>query len=148
MSTLDSDQIPRNSSTEHLLDLMHGLMECKKDADIDNLLYNDDPKSEIFWTLINCNNWTMAKKITVDSIQIRCQMLLFQECISSWQNETQMFVEGLKCCKFFDNYVLPYTGMLKSLFCKGQRQNLTSDDLFKCLRFDLPKSFSKSQAKE
>ena len=53
MSTLGSGQIPRNSSTEHLLDLMHGLMECNKDADIDNLLYNNDPKSEIFWTLIN-----------------------------------------------------------------------------------------------
>ena len=51
MSILDSDQIPRNSSAELLLDLMHGLMECNKDADIDNLLYNDDPKPEIFWTL-------------------------------------------------------------------------------------------------
>lgn len=56
MSKLDSDQIPRNSSTKHLLDLMHGLMECNKDGDIDNLLYNDDPKSEIFWILINCTN--------------------------------------------------------------------------------------------
>ena len=46
MSTLESDQIPRNSSTEHLLSLMHGLVECNKDADIDNLLYNDDPKSD------------------------------------------------------------------------------------------------------
>ena len=77
-------------------------------------------------------------------------MLLFQECISSRQNETQMFVEGLKCCKFFNNYILPYTGMLESLFCKGHQQNLTSDDLpiSKCLTFDLPKSFNESQAKE
>ena len=56
ISTLDSDQIPKNSSTEHLLDLKHGLMECNKDADIDNLLYNDDPKSKTFWTLTNFTN--------------------------------------------------------------------------------------------
>ena len=51
MSILDSDLIPRNSSTEHLLDLMHGLMECNEDADIDNLIYNDDSKPEIFLDL-------------------------------------------------------------------------------------------------
>ena len=112
ISTLDSDQMPKNSSTEHLLDLKHGLMECHKDADIDNLLYNDDPKSETFWTLTNFTNWPMAKKLTVGSIQILCQMLLFQECMSSSRNETQIFVEGLKSCKFFDSYILPYTGML------------------------------------
>ena len=75
-------------------------------------------------------------------------MLLFQECISFRRNETQMFVEGLKCCKFFDNYVLPYTGMLKPLFCKAHRQNLTNDDMLKCLRFDVPKSVKENQAKE
>ena len=59
-----------------------------------------------------------------------------------------MFVAGLKCCKFFDNYVLPHTGILKSLFCKGHRQNLKKVDLLKCLRSDAPKGFSESQAKE
>ena len=40
--------------------------------------------------------------------------------------------------------------MLKSLFYKGHQQNLTSDDLFinKCLKFDVPKSFNESRAKE
>ena len=59
-----------------------------------------------------------------------------------------MFVKDLKCCKFFDKYALPYTGMLEPLFCKVCWQNVTSNDLFKCLRFDVPKSFNESQAKE
>ena len=47
--------LPRNISREHLLVLIHVLMDCNKDAGTDILLYNDDTKT-VFRTFINCTN--------------------------------------------------------------------------------------------
>ena len=37
--------LPRNISREHLLVLIHALIDCNKDAGTDILLYNDDTKT-------------------------------------------------------------------------------------------------------
>ena len=144
---LSIDLIPKDASTEMLLELITELQACSSTVDIDRLLYENNRKSDVYWTLISSARWPKADKITIKNYNLLIQELIRNELIYSRKNETDMFIEGLRLSGF-RQLLIDYAEIMKPLFCNDASKEMTAEQILETLDFEDCRMPQQTQAKE
>lgn len=146
IESLNKSHIPANATTENLIELIESLDQCKTKDDIDKLLYKDNQKQDVFWSLINSAHWPADKNINKENVPLLVQQLILNDVILSRRNSSDMLFEGLSSCNFL-NTIRCHWKVMDQIFCAGYRM-IESKEFIKCFSFDEPTSFVETQAKK